>query len=181
MTVYLRHLNNRDGWKQFWRHMNNYYRQHGASMHQTLSSCIWRDPHRWIRTFEEPNLKSRKSRIKINNMPRSKSNHHQLQLPVNKKQEKTQKKTTKTAATTKSFSDHHITVATTPATRTSNSFSNCEPKWRSDEPPTQQPDKTEHAKNNLNLRRKNKLGGGADSRPILAPPTARIYISKWEI
>lgn len=92
MTVHLRRLNNRDGWKQLWRHMNNYYRQHGASLHQTLSSNIWWDPHRWIRTFEEPNLKSRKSRIKINIMPRSRSNHHQLQLPVNKKQEKNTEK-----------------------------------------------------------------------------------------
>ena len=57
----------------------------------------------WENNFEEPNLRSRKSKIKINNKPRSRSNHHQLQLRVNKKREKTQKKkeTKKTATNNK--------------------------------------------------------------------------------
>jgi len=82
-TAHLRHR--RDGWNSSEVTINDYYRQHGATTFQTLSSNIcWIKSTQMNRTLCNQILNLEKTRLKINNKPRSGSNLHQLHLPVNK-------------------------------------------------------------------------------------------------
>jgi len=177
-TVHLRHLNNRDRFNSSegtWitttanteRRCTKPFRATSGETH-TDESELWR-----------LNLKPRKSRFKINKS-RSGTNHHQLQFLWTKSKKIQKKENSGKSKKLPGPPQNRREDAGYRIRRASNSFSNIETRRRTVGLPTHKPDRTVHVENNLNLRRRNRHRGGADGRPILAPPISKIYISKWE-